>query len=296
MSPHRRKVRPTVTGSVKPPANAYDYILYIDEAGDSGVKQRSLGTGSTEWFALGGIVISRRHEPDVPDWVRGILAEIQHDEPVPEELHFNLLDIERKRLTAQAVAKLPVSAFVVMSHKENMRGYRNKRAERLGAKNVLYNFCLRVLLERVTHAVARTSLKQFKEVRRLRIVIAETGGVKYEMTMEYIEKLRAQALTGTTFLNRNVVHHQVASSWQFEPVNANTVAGCQVADVVVSSFYKAVNETGAFPLLQAPALALEPVVPRYRGIRADHGVTLLPWNHNIPARFRPIFRHYGYRF
>lgn len=273
----------------------YDYILYIDEAGDSGLKLRSKGTGSTEWFALGGIVVSRRHEAAIPDWVRDILSGIGHEEPIPEELHFNRLDVERKLLAAKAVARLPVSAFTVMSHKENMRGYRNTRAERLGGKNIFYNFCLRVLLERVTQTVARTSMRQFKEIRRLRIVIARTGGVQYDLTMDYIEKLRAQALTGTTFLNKNVIHHAIASSWQFEPVSANTSAGCQIADTVVSSFYNSVNETGAFPMLQGPAKAIEPIVPRYRGVRANHGLTLLPWNNNIPARYRSIFRHYGYR-
>ena len=176
-----------------------------------------------------------------------------------------------------------------------MRGYRNKRAERSGAKNVFYNFCLRVLLERVTHTVARTSFNQFGELRRLRIVIAQTGGVRYEHTMEYVEKLRAQALTGTTYLSRRVIHPGVASSWQFEPVSARTTAGCQLADAVVSSFYNAVNDKGAFPLLQAPARALLPVVPRQNGTRAEHGLTLLPWHLNIPAKFRSIFRYYGYR-
>lgn len=274
----------------------YDYVLYVDEAGDTGVKLRSKGTGSTEWFALGGVVVSKRHEPEIANWVRGVFTDIGHEEPHPTELHFNRLDALRKLGAAQSVAKLPVSAFTVLSHKENMRGHVNKRAERIGGKNVLYNFCLRVLLERVTHTVARTSLNQFGEVRRLKIIIAQTGGVRYEQTMEYLEKLRAQAITGTTFLDTKVIHPAVASAWQFEPVSANSTAGCQIADAVVSAFYNSVNDKGAFPLMQEPAIALSPVVPRQNGTRARHGLTLLPWNEHIPEKYRPIFRQYGYHF
>lgn len=273
----------------------HEYVLYIDEAGDSGVRPRSLGNGSTDWFAIGGVVVASRYEPMMATWVRRVLEKAGHEEPLPTELHFNQLDAERKLLAAQAVAELPLRAFVVLSHKDNMRGYRNRRAERAGGRNVFYNFCLRVLLERVTQTVARSSLHQFGDVRRLKTVIAETGGVRYGHTMDYIEKLRAQAITGTTFLSARTVHPRVVSSWQFEQVSARTSAGCQIADVVVSSLYNAVNEKGAFPLLRGPAEALRPVIARAGGTTARHGITLLPWNESIPPKYRPIFRYYGYR-
>jgi hypothetical protein len=231
----------------------------------------------------------------IADWVREILRGVGHADPLPQELHFNQLDADRKLFAAKAVASLPLLAFVVLSHKENMRGYRNRRAERAGGRNVFYNFCLRVLLERVTHTVARTSIHQFGDVRRLKTVVAQTGGIRYEHTMDYIEKLRAQAITGTTFLNAKVLHPRVVSSWQFEAVSAQTTAGCQIADVVVSSFYNAVNETGAFPFLRDPAETLRPVVARANGNHARHGLTLLPWSEDVPTRFRPIFRYYGYQ-
>ena len=273
-----------------------EFLLYIDEAGDSGVRPRSLGKGSTDWFALGGIVVAKGHEPEIAGWVRDILRTTGHADPLPTELHFNQLDAPRKLLAAKGVAALPVLAFVVLSHKENMRNYRNKRAERAQGKNVFYNFCLRVLLERVTQTVAQTSIKRFGDVRMLKTIIAQTGGVRYEHTMDYIEKLRAQAIMGTTFLDAKTVHPRVVSWWQFEAVSAQTTAGCQIADVVVSSFYNAVNEHGAYPMLSGPAQALHPVVATARGLKARHGLTLLPWSEEIPTQFKPIFRHYGYRF
>lgn len=177
-----------------------------------------------------------------------------------------------------------------------MRHHTNARAARAGGKNVFYNFCLRVLLERVTHQVAQSSLIRFGEVRRLKVVIAETGGVKYDHTMEYIERLRAQALTGRTFLSQMTIHPKVASGWQVEKVSAKTTAGCQLADVVASAFYNGVNEHSEMPMLTTPALALERVVPRRGLSRSGHGVTLLPWDQDIPRKHRPFLAKFGYKW
>lgn len=272
----------------------YEYVLFIDEAGDVGTRVRSGdGKGSTEWFALGGFVAAQRYEAEMADWVRSVRQEIGAP-PDSMELHFNGLDKQRRINAATAIAKLPIRAFVVLSHKENMRGYQNSRAAKAGGRNVFYNFCVRVLLERATQVVARSCTKRFGEVRPMKTVIAETGGVRYDHTMEYLDKLRGQALTGTTYLGANTIHPRVASSWAFEKVSAKTVAGCQVADVITSSFYNAVHQDAVFPMLQDPALALRPIMARKDGVVANTGLKLLPWDRNIPAQYRPIFQSYGY--
>ncbi len=272
---------------------AYEYVLYVDEAGDVGTKVSD--NGSTEWFALGGYVVSRTNEHQIADWVRDIRM-AAGAAPEVVQLHFANLDASRRLSAAKAVGQLPIRAFVVLSHKQNMRGYRNERAARAGGRNVFYNFCLRVLLERVTQAVARSCTKRFGEVRPMKIVIAETGGVRYEHTAEYLDKLRGQALTGTTYLKASTVHPYVAGSWLFEKVSAKNTAGCQIADVIVSSFYNAVHKDGAFPMLQEPALALRPIMATRDGAVQNTGLKLLPWDHNIPAEHRSIFEAYGYRW
>lgn len=275
-------------------AEGYEYVLFVDEAGDFGTRTAAEGDkGSSEWFVLAGFVIAKRFETEVTGWVRDARAAIGAP-PEVIQLHFNGLDKQRRIEVAQHVSALPLRAFVVMSHKTNMRGYRNERAARAGGKNVFYNFCLRVLLERATQRVARDCQKRFGEVRTMKTIIAETGGVRYEHTMEYLEKLRGQAITGTTFLGANTIHPRVATSWEFEQVSAKTTAGCQIADVIASSFYNAVHEGGVFPMLQDPARELRKVMATKEGVVADTGLKLLPWKRNIPRKFRPIFETYGY--
>ena len=270
----------------------YEYVLYIDEAGDVGTKAFDTGTKSTAWFGVGGYVISKKYEPDAAEWIRQIRTGSMA--PPSAELHYKGLDERRRIGVAREVAKLPLRAFMVLSHKENMRGYENPRAAKAGGENVFYNFCLRVLLERVTEAVARSSLKRFDRPAKMKIVIAQTGGVRYGQTAAYLELLRLQAVAGTTFLSAATINPKVVDMWLVEQISAKNSAACQIADTIVSSFYNAVNDTGKYPKLQEPARALWPVVGRHYQRRSNVGLTLLPWNRKIPIEDRPIFETYGY--
>lgn len=270
----------------------YEYVLVIDEAGDVGTKTFDTGTKSTNWFGIGGYVISKSHEAEAAEWIRqirtGSLA------PPSAELHYKGLDERRRIGVAREVAKLPLAAFMVLSHKDNMRGYENPRAAKADGENIFYNFCLRVLLERVTEVVARSSLKRFGRAAKLKIVIAQTGGIRYSQTAAYLEKLRYQAFAGTTFLSAAVINPKVIDMWLVEQVSAKTSAACQIADTIVSAFYNAVNDEGKYPRLQEPALQLWPVVARQFLRRSNVGLTLLPWDHKIPVEDRGIFEAYGY--
>ena len=55
----------------------YEYVLFIDEAGDVGTRIKTGGEkGSTEWFALGGFVAAQRYEAELAHWVRTIRDEV----------------------------------------------------------------------------------------------------------------------------------------------------------------------------------------------------------------------------
>jgi hypothetical protein len=185
--------------------------------------------------------------------------------------------------------------FVVLSHKENMRGYTNSRAAIMSGQATYYNFMLRVLLERATAAVARSTHKQFGGWRKMKIVLGQTGGVFYSQTSAYIELLRSQAFNKATFLSAREVEPRVLSMNLIEPISAQSSSGVQLADLVVSAFYGAVaKEEGTEALL--PAKALRPIMATEQGVVANFGLQLLPWKGGIPTEFRPIFEHYGQRF
>jgi len=56
----------------------YEYILYIDEAGDDGLeKVKPLDSnGASEWLCIGAVLVRAINEIKVVDWVKDIRADI----------------------------------------------------------------------------------------------------------------------------------------------------------------------------------------------------------------------------
>ncbi len=280
---------------IDPSDPEYDYVMYVDEGGDTGLKKIGEGGEKTsEWFVVGGIVIGKHFEADTPNWVSKVCSGLSNKHA--RELHFNRLHESDKRSAAAAVAGLRARAFVVASHKLNMRDHRNPRAERIPSQNPFYNFCLRVLLERASHTVAKDSLQRFGSVKRMKVILGKTGALEYSQTRAYFEYLRTQAVTGRTYLSAREVDPRVVDWMLIKPVSARNSAGVQLADVVTSSFYAALNRAASPPLWIAAAIQLRPIMATENGRIFGHGLTLLPWSHRIPADCRPIFEAYGKRW
>ncbi|WDR05566.1 DUF3800 domain-containing protein [Devosia rhodophyticola] len=273
----------------------YEYVLYVDEAGDIGTRTATEGDqGSTEWLVLGGIVIAKKYEPEVPQWISEIRRTLGATQG--PELHYKKLNRRKRIEVATQIAGLKTRAFVVASHKSNMRGHKNPRAQRIPGENTFYNFCLRILLERASVTVLRSSLKEFGSPKRMKVILARTGGIRYSQTRAYIEVLRLQAFNNATFLSKRVIEPTVVSWKLIGPVSAKTSSGCQIADCVASSFYNGLNELGGYPRMTDAAIALDPIMARENGLTRGFGLQLLPWDKNIPETYRSLFEHYGYRW
>ncbi|WGR70651.1 MULTISPECIES: DUF3800 domain-containing protein [unclassified Bradyrhizobium] len=148
------------------------YIAYIDEAGDAGLKAvRPIDpVGATEWLCLGAVLIRAKHESEVQNWVRTILSKIGSKR---SDLHYRHLSAAQKRTALEMIAQLPIRGFVLASNKKNMRRYRNERAEHAGAQQWFYNYCLRLLLERVTDFCHRHATKDRANNRFVKIMYSE---------------------------------------------------------------------------------------------------------------------------
>jgi hypothetical protein len=197
------------------------YIASIDEAGDPGLKTvRPIdAVGGTEWLCLGAVVIRATKSPDVVKWVRSILAKAgSGSQP---DLHYRNLPPFRKRIVCAELAKLPVRAFVLASNKKNMRQYRNLRVERVRSQQWFYNYCLRLLLERVTQFCNEHASSERAEGRLLKIVYSERGGHSYGQTIAYHELLKNQAKGGTLLLTKRRVMWEVLDWRLAEPASIN---------------------------------------------------------------------------
>ncbi|QIE55896.1 DUF3800 domain-containing protein [Pikeienuella piscinae] len=274
----------------------YDYVLFIDEAGDDGL-HRVLPideNGASEWLTIGGLLIRAENERKLVDWVKEVRYEINARQG--PALHFRNLSPTKKRAACDTLAKMPVRDFCVCSNKKNMRGHRNERAATRGGKQWFYNYCVRLLMERVTDFCLLDAIKRHGEPRFLRVVFSERGGHSYGQTTAYWEVLKNQSSAGTTFLAKREIKHQVLSFRLVDYVPHTQNAGLQLADVIASAFFQAANTLSA-KWDTAPAKALEPRMAAERGLIADYGLVLQPSPPSaatLTDNQEIIFRHYGY--
>lgn len=255
------------------------YILYLDEAGDPGIKKISKPglISASEWFTIGAYLIRADREEELRDNLKEIRRKLNIKQR--PDLHYKTLSPTRRKVACGLVAELPGRMFCVITNKANMEGYVNWKAHKaVGKQAYFYNFIVRVVLERVTDWVYRDSLKRYTKPAKLKIVLSQRGGVKYDHFKDYVQTLCAQSKYGSLILDQQRLAWQVIDTNQIFDIPHSDLAGLQVADLIASAFYQAVNTSNP-KFTNEPALALAPRIARSgkSGIDIEHyGVTLFP--------------------
>jgi hypothetical protein len=277
----------------------YDYVAFIDEAGDPGLRRvKPLDVnGSSEWLILSAIVIGAPNEINVAPWRNDILRAIKSQR---KDLHFTDLREWNKRIACVEIAKLPLRCFVVCSNKKNMRGYTNPFAEKYPAPNWFYAWLSRLLLERVTYFVRQKSLVQHREIRKVRLEFSSRGGLDRFGLTSYFNWLKLQSGEGKNYLPLGNLVWDTIDENLVHIFSHKERAGLQLADTVASAFFKACDcvDTGgcdpAFAKLLAPRMCGDP--DGCKDTISGYSVKLMPkWKDAklLPAQAE-IFTHYGY--
>lgn len=269
--------------------------MYIDEAGDPGVRDGlAYRDGRHEWMCVSAVVTRTSRDAELVEWIRELRAAANSTQA--GSLHFHKINKARRLPVCEALAGLPCKAFTVASHKTNLREYANPRLRAMIKGGTFYNWCLRLLLERVTAWVEQWQRANLGHVEPLRAIFGERGH-DWEHFFSYVDRLAMQSKTGTLFLKGPGLAPELLdrSEWIVERADRN--AGVQLADVVASAFYQAANSASPAHDL-APAEALSPIFPRRNGSAQNYGVTVWPLPHQapLPMTDRAIFEIYGYTF
>jgi hypothetical protein len=277
----------------------YGFVAYIDESGDPGIRKVSQfgSKGSSEWLIIGGILIRAEREPQIRQWARD--ARRLLDLRQRQDIHYSDLTPKRKAAMCGHLAALPLRAFALISNKKNMEGHLNPRAEKVRSQQWFYNWCIRLLLERVTDYCERKSLKEYGEIRRLKIEFSERRDVSYAQTKAYLELLRIQSRAGTLFKAKRDIKWRVLHPDLIEAYPHKERDGLQLADSVPAAFFQAVNVFGLGEWDPQFAKALKPRMTTENGVCADYGVALQPpppYREKLTTKQKQIFQFYGYRF
>jgi len=270
--------------------------IFIDEAGDPGTKDGiKFYDDRYEWLCVAAVAVRTSRSDNLVNWVRDLRTRANSWQS--GALHYHRITQERKPGVCAELATKPVRAFVVASHKSNMREYINPRLRSKVASDKFYNWATRMLLERVTEWAEEWQISEAGKLQPLSLVMAERGGHDYDHFFAYIDKLKMQAETGTMHLKGKGLNPVLLdrSDWSVRPVEE--LAGLQLADTVASAFAQAVNTKSPVHDIR-PAQALAPIMGERRGCVADAGLVALPFRHHgaIPTASWPIFRFYGFKW
>jgi hypothetical protein len=281
---------------------AYEYVAYIDEAGDPGLSRVKPydNNGSSEWLVVSAVVVRRVNEDATVSWVRAITSQFNNHHA--NAFHFSKLNPAKKITACNGLASREARLFVVASNKKNMKGHTNPFAELKSLdKNWFYCWLTRILLERVTHWVEKRAMKEFGEPRKLKLVFSSRGGLSYSQMKAYFELLKVQSRGQSLFLPTGDLRWGVVQQDLTEIRPHYERAGLQLADVAASSFFKACDkfDTGfcdpRFAKILKPRVASIQDDDGYQ-IYAGYGVKLLPSFRaaKLLPEQKEIFKHYGY--
>jgi Protein of unknown function (DUF3800) len=286
--------------------NNYDYVLYVDEAGDDGLRafRPEDENGCSEWLCIGGYLVRAEVDVTLSSFLQSIRKHIGATQS--RTLHYKDLSFSKRMAVCSALPDGKARAFSVCSYKRTLSGHSNSRAAAAhgGNSQWLYNFLIRLLLERVTDFCWRDSLSKGAErPQPIKIVFSHRGGHRYGQMKAYFELLKLQAVANTTFLDRRVIRPEMLRFSLVDYLPHYQMAGLQLADIVSSAFYQGLN-THSKNWSCEPAQALARIVAKEElggtmgKTFADYGVTLVPkpYRVNLDERQRRLFTAFGYRF
>lgn len=287
---------------MKHPGDSCSFVLYIDEAGDDGLRsfKPEDPRGCTEWLCLAGYLVRSDVDTSLPEFharLRQHIGATQSD-----VIHYRNLSDAKRLAACKFLSCSPARIFVMCSYKRTLQNYRNERviAASGGSSQFLYNFLSRMLLERATQFVVEDPSYQAKR-GFLRVVFSHRGGHRFGQMKAYIEQLKAQAVGRTTWLKKREIRPEVLRFQHIVSVPHYQLAGLQLADIAASAFYQGLDRTSGRWSIE-PAIALSGLVARERVLNRklfpDFGVTLVPqpFKFTLPQSQRPLFETYGYMF
>lgn len=236
---------------------------------------------------MSAVLVRQSNDNQTLPWLQEIIRDI--GQPQITHLHFRSLRDQKKGIVCRRIAALPVRLFVVLSHKGNMRNYRNINAEMAKVNRTAWFFCWlsRLLLERVTKYCAYRTRKESARSSCVKIVFSDRGGVKIDDVKSYYSYLSNQSRMGILYINQYNLDWNAFDVNQVFSAPNKMLAGLQLADSVASAFYQGVERTAEGILKPEFAKMLRPrLCPRpYSRNQYGFGLKVMPtW---ISSRLPP---------
>lgn len=276
------------------------YCLYVDEAGDDGIDlvQPIDPGGASEWFVISGVLVKAENTLKPVQWIKDFKKTIKGSQR--PDLHFYTLSDQKRRDACEYISSLPIRWVSVVSNKQNLRGYSNEKAARMDTRSPWYNWMFRLLLERCSAYCRSRTMRDYGELRPIRIELASRGGLSAARMRAYLYYLRHQSGNGSLYLKRGDVAWDMINLDEVAVYQARSRAGIQLADTVASAVKQSVEVRPDGALLNDYMPSLWRVVAEdQRGVVADFGFKLMPsppdlWRIGLTPAQIELFTRCGY--
>lgn len=247
-----------------------EFHVYIDEAGDEGFgKLRNPDRGGQSiWLMLGAIIVAKDNDRFLPVWRDEIMDRFQKKRS--RDLHFKNLGHDQRVHACRILADKPVGVCVVASDKRTILELSGQKLETYKTKGHLYNWLVRLLLERVTEVCARRAQR---EACRVHVTFSKRGGTDYESMRDYMYLMRdgREKLRPIRSINWDVLAPE-----DIRVENHSTRAGLQLADLATSATYKAFEPNLYGDVESRYAQIISPRYIQSSGRKVGCGLTIVP--------------------
>ncbi|MGL4635044.1 MAG: DUF3800 domain-containing protein [Beijerinckiaceae bacterium] len=107
------------------------FLLFIDEAGEEGLQRVRPDDkdGSSEYFIMAGVIIRASRYNELKNFMKEIRVEFKIENNTP--IHFRDLDDTQIEFLVKKIKEFKFLIVAVVSNKRNMKGYRNRRIEKI---------------------------------------------------------------------------------------------------------------------------------------------------------------------
>lgn len=181
--------------------------IYIDEAGDLGLNR------GTQWFVLSAIIVDKNKEIEIRKKIKSLKTELNLN-----EIHFrNLRNYEQKCFVVSSLSSCDFELINIIVDTQKVT---LTKTDRNGSPSIVsYNYCCRLLLERVSWLLRDTN-------RIGNIVLSSRGTSRDGELINYIKKLLTYEFNEVS--NKfNHISAKSASQWDL----------LQLADVCATSIF-----------------------------------------------------------
>lgn len=251
-----------------------EYFAYLDEAGDEGFGKlrTAASTGQSRWLLIGGIIVDKENDANLPKWRDEIMRHTRKQNR--RDLHFQNLNHDQRVMATRRLADKPFGASVICSYKEtilDLQSAKPKLYEKFKQKGHLYNYLTRFFLERMADVCVRRSKGR---PCKLHVTFSKRANTDYQEMRDYLFLMRNGEEVKTP---KRSIDWSVLNPEDIRVENHSKRAGLQIADVVTSATYKALEPNQYGDVEPRYVVNLRNRFIRKNSSVRDEGVAFAPW-------------------